>query len=135
MDNILLTVQSYSPIFGVEYQVLIQTALHNHNVPCAVCHVSTRAAVLMIPAWRHCPSQWTLEYTGYLMTEYITQQHTSVLIKMQSLFLVAMLTQMEVFYTMLKQAAMGCPVHHNMIHRRSSPVLCALSKLTSCVSD
>ena len=23
----------------------------------------------MIPAWRHCPSQWTLEYTGYLMTE------------------------------------------------------------------
>ena len=23
----------------------------------------------MIPAWHHCPSQWTLEYTGYLMTE------------------------------------------------------------------
>ena len=62
-------VQSYSTIFGVEYQRPIQTALQNHNVPCAVCHVSTRAAVLMIPAWRHCPSQWTLEYTGYLMTE------------------------------------------------------------------
>ena len=24
----------------------------------------------MIPAWRHCPSQWTVEYTGYLMTEH-----------------------------------------------------------------
>ena len=24
----------------------------------------------MIPAWRHCPSQWTLEYTGYLMAQY-----------------------------------------------------------------
>ena len=22
-----------------------------------------------LPSWRHCPSQWTLEYTGYLMTE------------------------------------------------------------------
>ena len=65
-------VQGYSPIFGVEYQFPIQSALHDHNVPCAVCHVSTRAAVLMIPAWRHCPSQWTLEYTGYLMTEHTT---------------------------------------------------------------
>ena len=62
-------VQGHSPIFGVEYELPIQTALYEHNVPCAVCHVSTRAAVLMIPAWRHCPSQWTLEYTGYLMTE------------------------------------------------------------------
>ena len=63
-------VQGYSTIFGVEYQGPIQTALHDHNVPCAVCHVSTRAAVLMIPAWHHCPSQWTLEYTGY--QEFIT---------------------------------------------------------------
>ena len=66
-------VQDYSPIFGVEYETYTGGPLsrrHDHNVPCAVCHVSTRAAVLMIPAWRHCPSQWTLEYTGYLMTEY-----------------------------------------------------------------
>ena len=62
-------VQGLSHIFGVEYRSQILTALQYHNVPCAVCHVSTRAAVLMIPAWRHCPSQWTLEYTGYLMTE------------------------------------------------------------------
>ena len=23
----------------------------------------------MIPAWHHCPSGWTVEYTGYLMSE------------------------------------------------------------------
>ena len=42
-------VQGLSPIFGVEYEAPIQTALNENNVPCAVCHVSTRAAVLMIP--------------------------------------------------------------------------------------
>ena len=68
--------QTQAPIYGVEYQINtgspLPAALHDHNVPCVVCHVSTRAAVLMIPAWRHCPSQWTLEYTGYLMTGHYT---------------------------------------------------------------
>ena len=66
----------------------------------------------MIPAWRHCPSQWTLEYTGYLMTEHgilTAKQHMSVLIKMLSLFLVAMPTLKEACSTMLKQTAMGLP--------------------------
>ena len=69
-------VQSYSPtcIYEVEYELSngspFPSSLHEHNVPCAVCHVSTRSAVLMIPAWRHCPSGWTVEYTGYLMSEH-----------------------------------------------------------------
>ena len=41
--------------------------VHNHNVPCAVCYVSTRETVLMIPARTTCPSSWTREYNGYLM--------------------------------------------------------------------
>ena len=64
-----------APIYGVEYQLdggSPLPVLQDHNVPCAVCHVSTRAAVLMISAWHRCPSQWTLEYTGYLMTEHHT---------------------------------------------------------------
>ena len=44
--------------------------LHNHNVPCAVCYASTRVAVTMIPAKTRCPSTWTLEYSGYLMSAY-----------------------------------------------------------------
>lgn len=60
-------------MYGVEYDVNTGgplTKLHDHNVPCAVCYVSTRAAVLMIPAWLHCPNKWTLEYSGYLMSEH-----------------------------------------------------------------
>ena len=93
-------VQNHASIYGVEYQLDGGSPLpvqHDHNVPCAVCHVSTRAAVLMIPAWHHCPSQWTLEYTGYLMTEH----HTHSKIKMLNLFLVAMLIPMEDYSIML----------------------------------
>ena len=46
---------------------------HDDNVPCAVCHVSTRPTVLMIPAWHNCPSGWTVEYyTGCLMSKHYT---------------------------------------------------------------
>ena len=66
-------VQGHSPVFGVEYRTYSSSPpfnLNAHNVPCAVCHVSTRAAVLMIPARLTCPTGWTQEYAGYLMTEY-----------------------------------------------------------------
>ena len=43
--------------------------VHNQNVPCAVCYVSTRAVMIMIPAKTVCPSSWTREYYGYLMAE------------------------------------------------------------------
>ena len=45
------------------------SAVNNHNVPCAVCYASTKVAVTMIPAKTRCPSTWTLEYSGYLMSE------------------------------------------------------------------
>ena len=44
--------------------------LHNHNVPCAVCLATTRVAVVMIPAKLTCPTGWTKEYNGYLMSAY-----------------------------------------------------------------
>ena len=47
---------------------------HNAPVPCAVCYASTRVAVTMIPAKTQCPSNWTLEYSGYLMSE---RQHSN----------------------------------------------------------
>ena len=66
-------VQGESPIYGVEYErdgdSPYPSSLYDDNVSCAVCHVSARSAVLMIPAWHHCPSGWTVEYTGYLMSE------------------------------------------------------------------
>ena len=42
---------------------------HEHNLPCAVCLASTRETVLMIPAKTTCPTSWTREYYGYLMSE------------------------------------------------------------------
>ena len=43
--------------------------LHNHNVPCAICYASNRVSLLMIPAKLTCPTNWTMEYQGYLMAE------------------------------------------------------------------
>ena len=59
-------------MYAVEYEHPIMNNLSDdENVPCAVCHVSTRGAVMMIPAKLTCPTDWTLEYTGYLMSEWI----------------------------------------------------------------
>ena len=65
-------VQGASSIYGVEYRPHSSQPFINyrgHNVPCAVCYTATRDTVVMIPAKVHCPTNWTVEYTGYLMTE------------------------------------------------------------------
>ena len=61
-----------STLHGAEYHTYSQGPLqsvHDHNVPCAVCYASTRAAMIMVPAKTVCPSSWTREYYGYLMTD------------------------------------------------------------------
>ena len=42
--------------------------LHDGDVPCSVCRVKRRGTMLMIPAKTLCPTDWTEEYQGYLMT-------------------------------------------------------------------
>ena len=73
-----------TPISGPQYRALMYGAeyhthtdsnsyFHGHHdtdLPCAVCHVSNRTAVYMVPAKYTCPTGWTREYYGYLMTEY-----------------------------------------------------------------
>ena len=56
-------------LYGAEYQTGPPN-ICDHNVSCAVCYASTRVAVTMIPAKTQCPSTWTLEYSGYLMSVY-----------------------------------------------------------------
>ena len=66
-------VRGASYIAGVEYYYASLPSLSSfthHNVPCAVCYVATRSVSLMIPAKTQCPTLWTLEYIGYLMSEY-----------------------------------------------------------------
>ena len=42
-----------------------------------MCVATTRVAVVMIPAKLTCPSGWTREYHGYLMSEYYNHQSPS----------------------------------------------------------
>ncbi len=60
-------VQGHAYVYGTEYESpIVGTA--DHNVPCAVCLTTTRETVIMIPARTECPTSWTMEYKGYLMT-------------------------------------------------------------------
>ena len=66
-------------LYGSEYQLYGGQALnrglrHDHNVPCAVCHVSTRSSQIMVPGTYQCPPGWTPEYSGWLMAEHHTHK-------------------------------------------------------------
>ncbi len=67
-------VRDHAYVHGSEYEGPLQST-HDHNVPCAVCYVSTRPTVVMIPAKASCPPTWTREYYGYIMTEYHGHNH------------------------------------------------------------
>eukprot|EP00058_Branchiostoma_floridae_P013327 XP_002598815.1 hypothetical protein BRAFLDRAFT_74508 [Branchiostoma floridae] len=66
-------------MYGAEYELSTvnnpfqSVSGRNHDVPCAVCHVASRGSKLMIPARLSCPSGWTREYKGYLMTSHYAQ--------------------------------------------------------------
>ena len=63
-----------SYMYGAEYEMWgnvpkSSLPLDEHDVPCAVCYVASRVAILMIPGTYNCPQNWTKEYYGYLMAE------------------------------------------------------------------
>ena len=66
--------QGASLVYGVEYYPYsgqpfhVQPNVQYHNVPCAVCMAVSRCSLLMIPAKTQCPTSWTREYVGYLMS-------------------------------------------------------------------
>ena len=63
--------QASSFVYGAEYEISANQPyrpLHDQNVPCAVCYIPTRFTVVMIPGRMSCPSMWTQEYFGYLMS-------------------------------------------------------------------
>ena len=68
-------------IYGTEYEAgngEPLKSLDEQNVPCVVCYVSNRTTYLMIPAKTICPTTWTTEYQGYLMTEHHTHKRNAV---------------------------------------------------------
>ncbi|XP_067024550.1 collagen alpha-3(IV) chain-like [Acropora muricata] len=75
--------QSAGYVYGTEYEVSqyngnpFDRNLHDHDAPCAVCFVKSRGSMLMMPARNDCPSGWTEEYHGYLMTAFRGEEHAS----------------------------------------------------------
>ncbi|XP_052803050.1 uncharacterized protein LOC128233456 [Mya arenaria] len=65
------TTGSRNLIYGTEYETpgTFMSAVHNHDVPCAVCRTPA-SNVLMIPAKLECHDGWKKEYNGYLMSGY-----------------------------------------------------------------
>ena len=64
-----------SLLYGAEYQTNTDSNSHVHgrqefDVPCAVCYVTQRSTVYMLPAKHTCHIGWTKEYHGYLMAEW-----------------------------------------------------------------
>ena len=58
-------------MYGAEYETIVDIKnVDDLDVPCAVCYVSQRSSVYMVPAKYICPSGWTREYYGYLMASY-----------------------------------------------------------------
>ena len=71
---------AYSFMHGTEYENVDHIFLGKieHNAPCAVCYLSTKIVKLMIPARITCPSSWTIEYKGYLMTTHYGHKKNTV---------------------------------------------------------
>lgn len=81
---------THAYIYGSEYQVENTNffnldnspnkgprALHDQDIPCAVCRTNTRPSKVMIPGRKTCDGTgWTREYYGYLMTAH--WQHASL---------------------------------------------------------
>ena len=68
-------VQGLSYVYGVEYEPSSGQPflnVHGHNVPCAMCMAVSRCSLLMIPAKTQCPTSWTREYVGYLISGHRT---------------------------------------------------------------
>ena len=56
--------------------------LHDQNVPCVMCHVIGRGIATTFPAWKQCPTGWTQEYWGYLVSQHYTHASNKVAVCM-----------------------------------------------------
>ena len=111
-----------SQVAGTEYYYSSMPSLSFFNydkVPCAVCYVATRSVSVMVPAKTQCPIQCTLEYIGYLMTQYYNQGGRSMyecvdLNQFQDQLVPVIL---EHTFNLLSQIAMECCVLLMMLRK------------------
>ena len=77
--NYRSSIDGHSAVYGVEYEYPVH-GTHDDNAPCALCFTSNRSVVITIPAKYSCPSGWTREYYGYLMSSAKYQKHTTMFV-------------------------------------------------------
>ena len=66
-----VTMSSLRNIVYIESPNINGVNLHVQRVPCIACESQRRVTLIMIPGKIRCPtSDWTLEYRGYVMSEY-----------------------------------------------------------------
>ena len=66
-------------VYGAEYEAVTNQpniGVNDQEVPCAVCH-ATQRSVLMIPGQHTCPTGWTREYYGYLVSAHYQQKRST----------------------------------------------------------
>ena len=69
-------VYGHSRVYLVEYEEPVVAGRNQHDAPCAVCHVSDKMTVAMIPAYSDSPTGRTREYYDYLMSDCIMNHRT-----------------------------------------------------------
>ena len=72
-NDSLNTTQKKAYMYGAQFDNSVN--ILNHDIPCALCYAN-RSTSVMIPAKFTCPSEWTNEYHGYLMTSLGYQSKT-----------------------------------------------------------
>ena len=72
-------------LYGTQYQTGTHSGdtgplsgVTQHNAPCAVCYSVMKEVSIMIPGQTSCPSSWSREYYGYLMSEFYNHPHTGM---------------------------------------------------------
>ncbi|XP_070177739.1 uncharacterized protein [Littorina saxatilis] len=56
----------YGYLYGAEYETI--PGHEDHNVPCSVC-LASQSTTIMVPGTLSCPSGWTSQYTGHLVSQ------------------------------------------------------------------
>jgi hypothetical protein len=120
-------------LYGSEYQIGTGQALNpglrnDHNVPCSVCHISTRSSQIMVPGTYECPSGWTTEYSGWLMGGHHAHKGRNMFVCMDKEAEVVPGQQANndgnLFYHFEVDCGVGipCPPYHD--HKEMSCVVC-----------
>jgi hypothetical protein len=115
-------------VTGVEYWYGAIPSVNNHNAPCALCYVPNRCVSVMIPAKTVCPTNWTLEYVGYLMSNYFDYngrtEYVCVDANPESVLGLNLGSDPRAYFTLVEPYCNGFPCPPYVVGRELTCVVC-----------